>query len=188
MIAVTLVAIYMVSGMPVGLQYPADKQEDDVIVLSQFDNKDQSRRFIIRPNKPMSWRQNLLFVYSIGFISGAMALYFLYHGAWMVVPFVGLEILVLTVCLYYVYCRMDTQEVVTVDTKRVVIESGRHAVRQRNVFNRYWARVELHPPSHQWYASRLFIGSHGRQIEIGAALVEDERKKLARELAEIIQS
>ncbi|MEM7016977.1 MAG: DUF2244 domain-containing protein [Pseudomonadota bacterium] len=140
----------------------------------------------MRPNKSMSWQQNLLFIYSIGFISGALSLYFLYHGAWMIVPFVGLEILVLTVCLYIVYCRIDTQEVITIESSQVIIESGRHKIRKRNVFNRYWTRVDLQEPSYRWYASRLFIGSHGKQIEIGAALVEDERKSLAKELAKMI--
>lgn len=37
-----------------------------------------------------------------------------------------------------------------------------------------------------WYPSRLTIRSHGREVEVGRCLNEEERERLARDLGEFI--
>jgi len=144
-------------------------------------------QFVVRANQSMSWRQTLWFLYATYAVTGVIVIMCMYHGLWIVLPFSGLEMLVLTICLYVVSCRTSTYEVITVNQEQVIIETGRRQVRERKVFPRYWAKVALTAPPHRWYASRLVIGSHGKKVEIGRYLIEQERIDLARALAQLLQ-
>ncbi|OQW93821.1 MAG: hypothetical protein BWK79_09120 [Beggiatoa sp. IS2] len=144
-------------------------------------------QFVIRANHSMSWKQTLWFLYATYTVTGAVVAMCIYYGLWMVLPFSGLEMLVLTICLYTVSRRTSTYEVITVNQEQVIIETGRRRVQERKVFPRYWAKVALTSPPHRWYASRLIIGSHGKRVEIGRYLVEQERIDLARALAQLLQ-
>jgi uncharacterized membrane protein len=54
-------------------------------------------------------------------------------------------------------------------------------------FHPYWVRVRLEPGLWRGWPSRLLIGSHGRCVEIGAFLNEDERRVLAQRLMELLR-
>jgi uncharacterized membrane protein len=45
-------------------------------------------------------------------------------------------------------------------------------------FQRHWARVVLKQSRGDWYPSRLLLHSHGRQVEVGRFLEEQERLHL----------
>jgi hypothetical protein len=47
---------------------------------------------------------------------------------------------------------------------------------------RYWTQVRLRQDPRGWYPSKLFLGCHGRQVEVGSRLVESERVQLATDL------
>jgi hypothetical protein len=45
--------------------------------------------------------------------------------------------------------------------------------------SRHWTRVVLVRDPRGWHPSRLFLGCHGRRVEIRTRLVESERENLA---------
>jgi len=53
-------------------------------------------------------------------------------------------------------------------------------------FSRHWAKIAITTSTHQWYASRLLIGTHGKRVEIGRDLVEQERIALAKALTQVL--
>jgi uncharacterized membrane protein len=83
-------------------------------------------------------------------------------------------------------CRSAGCEVVTIHDDIVEIQKGRRAPQQVCRFQRTWARVNMWRPVSGWLPSRLTIRSHGREVEIGADLNEEERESLARELRRVI--
>lgn len=106
----------------------------------------------------------------------------LYAGLPLVLPFSGLEIMALGAAFYLNSWRGGVQQVITIDEDSVVVEAGRTAPETREEFQRQWARVILQRSRNGWYPSRLLIRSHGRQVEIGEFLNEQERQGLAWEL------
>lgn len=139
-------------------------------------------RFILRPNHSLSWRGSLVFFGSLLLISSAISITFAFLGFWPVVPFAGLEMLALGVCLYLVACRCHECEVISINGDSIRIEKGRGYPRQQWTFGRLWARVVLERCPKAWYPSRLLIRSHGRTVEVGRFLHEEERQRLAAEL------
>jgi len=141
---------------------------------------------VIRTNQSMTWKENLMFLYLASALAMIIALFCAFLGFWLVLPFTGLEITLLTVCLYMVSRRTSVCEVVTIKDDQIIIEKGRRRVEERNVFSRHWVKVALSAPTHQWYASKLMIGSHGKHIEVGQDLIEAERVDLAETLAQLV--
>jgi len=64
------------------------------------------------------------------------------------------------------------------------VEKGRRYPENQCTLARVWARVVLERCPKQWYPSRLLIRSHGRAVEVGTFLNEEERRRLAEELAQ----
>jgi len=141
---------------------------------------------VIRTNQSMTWKENLIFLYLASTVAIIIATFCMFLGFWLVLPFTGLEISLLAVCLYKVSRRTSVCEVVTIKDDQIIVERGRRQVEERSVFSRYWVKVALSAPTHQWYASKLLIGSHGKQIEVGQDLIEEERVNLAETLAQLI--
>lgn len=141
-------------------------------------------RFVLRPNRSLSWRETLIFFFSLCLLSGSIATGFAWLGLWMVFPFAGLEMLALGTGLYVVACRCHQCEVIFIAGDFIRIEKGRYYPRQRWMLARVWAQVVLERCPAAWYPSRLSIRSHGRVVEIGRFLTESERLRLADDLIE----
>jgi uncharacterized membrane protein len=135
--------------------------------------------FVITPNSSLSWRGNQLFLVVISAVSFSIAGMFAAQGMWLVLPFAGLEMLVLAVALHRCCARSRWQEVISIRGRRVRVAVGTDRPERWCTFDRSWARVILAQAKTRGYPSRLLIRSHGREVEIGACLIEEERQRLA---------
>lgn len=140
------------------------------------------QRIILQPNQSISWRGVVCFYASLLLVSGGLAGGLAMLGFWPILPFAGLEMLLLGIVMYLVARRGQQREVISVSPEIILIEKGRFYPEQRWKFFRIWAKVILERCPKQWYPSRLLIRSHGRGVEIGRFLNEDERQRLATEL------
>lgn len=139
-------------------------------------------RFVLRPNRSMSWRGSLLFFLSLVLVSSFISISLTLLGFWMVLPFAGLEMLLLGAGLYLVAGRCYEREVISIGQEDILIEKGRGYPRQQWTVGRVWAQVVLERCPRQWYPSKLLIRSHGRAVEVGRFLHEEERRQLAADL------
>lgn len=145
-------------------------------------------RFILRPNRSLSWRGTLWFFFSLVLISVCIALGLTWLGFWLVLPFTGLELLAVGVGLYVVACRCYQCEIISIGEDSIRIERGRGRPHQEFTLGRGWARVVLEQCPKAWYPSRLLIRSHGRAVEVGRFLEEQERQRLADELTRSLRA
>ncbi len=136
-------------------------------------------RFVIRPNSSLSWRGNLLFFAIMVIISFGIAGVFAAKGYWVVFPFAGLEMAALGGALMLCSWRASRCEVVSISDDTVEVIVGRHKPERRYTFNRHWARVVLAPPVIKGYPNRVLLRSHGRELEVGSCLNNEERQQLA---------
>ena len=158
------------------------------VVATQFDERDCSRRFLIRPNCSLSWRQVVRFYLAVLAASMGIAVAFALQGAWMVLPFAGLEMLVLGAALYVVARRGSNWEMISIQGDNLDFVAHGPGSEHRERFKRAWVRIELLGPAIQGHPSRLTIGSHGRRIEVGSCLNEADKRYLADELLRAVRS
>ncbi len=158
------------------------------MVATHFDSESATRQFLIRPNCSLSWKEAKRFYFGMVAVSMSIALLFASRGLWLVLPFAGLEMLVLGGALYCVAQRARRWQLVLVGRDKVEICNLGRSPAPGVILQRAWARVELQSPDHAWYPSRLTIGSHGRFVEIGRCLSDTERSLLAEELSLALRS
>lgn len=113
---------------------------------------------------------------------------FALKGAWLILPFSGLELLLLGCCLYRCARKNSECEVVYIGQDLIKIERGWKQADERIEFQRSWSRVNLTESRLSGHPSRLTICSKGQEVEIGAGLVDQERLALARELQKKLAS
>jgi uncharacterized membrane protein len=138
--------------------------------------------FVLRPNRSISWRGILVFFLALVLVSGSVAITLTVMGYWLVLPFTGLELILVALSLYWASRQSWRREVIRINADTIKIEKGWRYPEQKWILTRVWAQVVLERCPKQWYPSRLMIRSHGQVVEIGRFLNENERNYLASEL------
>lgn len=138
-------------------------------------------QIIARPNCSLSSPGMVKVVALIASFSLAVAVGFSLAGAWLVLPFAGLELLALAYAFYVIHCHAGDYESITITGDRLAVEKRHYNNTSQVVFNRYWARVLLRdlPGGDQ----SLLLRSHGKEIEFGRRYLNNEQRlELARQL------
>lgn len=143
-------------------------------------------RIVICPNCSLTTRGAVLFFASLCAVSFSIGGALAAHGVWPVLPFCGLDMVLLGVALHASLARRHKAQTITLTESDVSVESQDRAACCRVVFPRHWAQVKLRPPASRLHPSRLTIESHGRQCELGSFLTEEERCGLALRLQRLI--
>ena len=143
--------------------------------------------WVIRPNQSLSWRSAVKIYAAISLCCLGIGVYYALHGYWPVLPFAGLEVVVLGIAFYLCFARSQIREVVSVNADVVTVDKGRRRPQEHWECPRAWARISLQRSRITWYPSRLVIAFQGRQVEIGQFLAEQERRELADELEQTIR-
>lgn len=141
-------------------------------------------RFVVRPNCALSWRTTKLVLLFFTACFAALGVYFAALGAWLVLPFAGLELLVLVAGFYLSALAGHTREVIEIEGPVLRVLRGGRRLEEVASLPANWTRVELRRDPRGWYPSRLLLGCHGKGLEVGSKLVEAEREELAGELSD----
>jgi len=142
---------------------------------------------IARRNNSLSATGRALVLGSLVSISLAISLAFAFFGAWLVLPFAGLEMGVLCIAFRHVQRHAADFESLAIKGDRVLVERWERGKLSRCELDRYWAQVILERsavPGH----SVLALRSHGRQVEFGQHLTEEQRQAVAQTLKQQLRN
>jgi len=149
-------------------------------------------KIIARPNNSLSVDDSVKLLAALAGIALVVALGFLHIGAWLVLPFAGLEIMAFAYAFHTVYLHADDFESITIENDRVVVEKRNVKEITTTVFQRYWAQVNVRDVAMIKGSngkSGLFISSHGNEVEFGRNFINDEqRSQLARDLRQKLRN
>jgi len=134
---------------------------------------------IARRNSSLTRGGRNFVVGSLVSISAIISLGFACLGAWMVLPFAGAEMLVVYWAFRYIARHAGDFESISIDGGSVTIERWEMGRVSRFEFNRYWARLVMQPAARDG-RDTLALRSHGRQVEFGRHLTQEQRREAAR--------
>lgn len=111
---------------------------------------------------------------SISFIAGV---FFFTIGAWPVVGFFGLDVLLIYGAFKLNYRAGRLCEIIEINEEELKVTRIDPKGHTKNwSFNRYWVRVEHAVDPDEEYQNRpLILTSHGRMLEIASFLSRDEK-------------
>ena len=135
----------------------------------------------LRPSPPMSARTLKMIVAVVAAINLAFMLYFVSQGAWPVAPFMGLDVALLAWAFRESRIAARTYERIVLHASELRVE--KHPARgaaTEAAFNPYWVRVDLVPWTE--FSNRLYLRSHGRELQVGSFLPPQARENFAQML------
>jgi uncharacterized membrane protein len=133
---------------------------------------------LMRRNCSVSPRQFVWFYGSLALVSSAIALSLVARGAWPVLPFTGIELLVVGIA-FVIHARHAVDyERIRLFPNRLVIEQMSAERLTRFEFNPRWVRVKRGTSPHD--AVRLV--SRGQTVAVGQHLAHYRRAQFASEL------
>lgn len=124
----------------------------------------------------LDWRLLRLVFGSLAVFSVLVAAVFAAAGAWLIIPFAGVEIVALGIAAWWSLRRAGDFERLAFDGDRILVEIREQGLSRQFEFNCCWAQLVTGD------AGTVALRSHGREIVIGRFCGEGSRQVLAREL------
>lgn len=120
---------------------------------------------VARPNASASTESVMKLLLALLMCAGVIAVAFVHAGAWMVLPFAGLELLLVVLAFVVVMRHSGDYEKITIAADHVEIEQCVLGQVKHVQFQRYWTRVTLREGENG--KTSLWIGSHNKEVEFG---------------------
>jgi uncharacterized membrane protein len=137
--------------------------------------------YTARPNCSLDRRGKLRLFAAAAAVSGLIALIFAAFGAWLVLPFAGLELALLAWALRFMDRHSGDYERVVLDGDKLRIETCEAGLPACHEFHRYWAQVRVRAEGSD---ARVFVRSHGREVELGRFRSPEQKLAFAQQLRE----
>jgi len=152
---------------------------EDVVIC------ESPKRILITRNHSLSSFQAVIIIFFFAVVLGSIAIVFYIQGAWMILPFAGLELLAVAAGFYACIRHNNDYELVEIDDTKIHVKRYIAKREQNFSFQTYWTKVLLEI-TEGWYPSKLWMKSKGKQVELGGWLTDAERRQLAHRLKNLI--
>lgn len=149
------------------------------MVISETDAYN-SFRVTFKPNSALSAASKQKVVVLLTVIPCLVGLGFALIGAWLILPFVGLEIVALAYAFYYINSHESDYESITIEGDSLVVQRSVGQQLSQQVINPYWVKVVQHELANG--ELHLYLQSHGKETEVGRYLTRKQRELLAKQL------
>ena len=144
-------------------------------------------RAILHPHRSLEPRGLLILMLAIGSVSFVSGMAFVLMGAWPVLGFFGIDVLLLHIAFKLNYRAARAYELVELTPRTLTLTQVSASGKSRSFeFNPYWVRVLFteRPDG----GNHLRLASHGRELEFGRLLNDDERRDFADALRRALES
>lgn len=132
----------------------------------------------LRPHRSAPRRTATTIVLLVASVWVTIAFAFVAAGAWPVLPFLGLEVLLLLVLFRVNHRAGNACEAIALTAGALTVRRTDHWGKQSQVsFPPHWLQVNLEPDATR--DNRLELRSHGRSLIVGSFLLPHEREQLA---------
>lgn len=133
---------------------------------------------VLMPNRSLGPRGFLILMGAVCAVSFIAGLVFFLVGAWPVVGFLGLDVVLIFVAFKINYRRASIVENLRLTREHLTVERVNHWGERRTWrFSPAWLQIGVEDDSRR--GRGLVLRSHGRSLEIGRFLTAEERLDLA---------
>lgn len=141
---------------------------------------------VLLPHRSLTRVGLVAFLVCQSLMAGSYALLAAWRGNVFAPAFAVLELALVCWCMTRVWKASSAGQIISLTPTQLDIAAT--SGKESQHFHPYWVKVRVEPGAWRGWPSRLLVGSHGRFVEIGAFLNEDERRALAQRLMELLQA
>lgn len=128
------------------------------------------------PNRSASWRQTKYFLLFFACVSLSIAAYWVAQGAWLVLPFAGIEIALLSIMMYRVSWLTYQRQVITISADSIRLQCGVHYPKHSWQVPRQGAILKVQEPESRFEPFRLLLRCAAERTEIGHFLNQSDKQ------------
>lgn len=143
--------------------------------MVHFSQLENSTVITLLPNRSSSWAETRLFVYVICGVMLAIGTFWAFAGAWVILPFSGIEAALVAFLLYRVCLATYHRQVITFSPGRVLVQSGKHFPKRSWSLKRESTYLSLTEARHPLAPVGINISDGRANIELGAFLNKDDK-------------
>ena len=133
---------------------------------------------IARPNQSATLNTNVQVLLALSIPVLGIAVVFALLGAWLILPFAGLELLALAAALYRVKWQQQYRQVITVSADSVWIDKGHHTLCQHWQFSRHSTGLTITTEHHPWDGPQLCVHDRNESVTLGEFLNREDSLQL----------
>jgi len=138
----------------------------------------------ISPNYSLRGWNRIIFLGSLACICLSIGIFFFIMGAGLVLPFAGLEVIIVLSC-FYISFRWSTQkEIIYISNEKIKLEKGR--LIKEKTWEEFRSFVVLEVERNQHNSDEFCFQSKGKRFYFGSFLNDDDKLILKNELKRII--
>ena len=138
----------------------------------------------ISPNYSLRGWSRVIFLGSLAFICLAIGFFFLFMGAGLILPFAGLEVIIVLTCFFISFRWSQQKEVIYISYEKIKLEKGRLIKEKSWEEFRSFAVLEVETDQHN--SKQFCFQSKGKRFYFGSFLNEEDKLILKNELSRII--
>ena len=144
-------------------------------------------RAVLTPHRSLGPKGFMVMMTAVCLISFATGVLFFMLGAWPVIGFMGLDVLLIYIAFRLNFRALRRYETVELTDEALTVTRVAPSGEQRSwSFNPYWVRLNLQP--RRGRSSELSIASHGRRLVFASFLTDDEREDFASALGSALSA
>ncbi|MBQ0816774.1 MAG: DUF2244 domain-containing protein [Hyphomicrobiaceae bacterium] len=133
---------------------------------------------VLTPHRSLGPKGFMVFMGAISVVSFGTGLMFYLMGAWPVMGFMGLDVLLVYVAFKLNFRALRLYETVDLSGEALTVTRVAPSGKSQSwSFNPYWVRLSL--KERVGRTSELTLSSHGKQIVLGSFLSDSEREDFA---------
>lgn len=150
--------------------------------MVEINANNERKLAVLTPNKSMSWETNKKVLWVMLVVNLAIGLSFAAIGAWLILPFAGLEILLVGIGMYYVCWKLNFQETIALENQELQLKKGVYYPKQ--IWQWQTANTSLisKPSSYRLSPPTLYLQHLNERVEVGQFLNRQEKIRLRNEL------
>ena len=142
---------------------------------------------VLSPHRSLPPRGFTIVMLLLAGVSFSVSVAFLLIGAWPIMPFFGLDVLLVYIAFRVSYRQARLREELRLTEESLTVERiGVRGDRRRWQFQPFWLRVTLEEKDE--HSNRLVLSSHGRSLVVGSFLGPAERRGVAGRLKDALAS
>ena len=138
----------------------------------------------LSPNSSLTGVYRIIFLASISFICVGIATVFYFFGAYLILPFAGIEIAILLIAFYLSFKWSSRKELIYISQEIVKIEKGINKAEYLWEEFRTFTSFQIEKDANK--SLRLSFRSKGDDVIVGDFLNEDDKNILINEIRNII--
>ena len=140
------------------------------------DQTSQSTVITLLPNRSASWAETRLFIYVICGVMLAIGCFWAFVGAWMILPFSGIEAALVAFLFYRVCLATYHKQVITFNSDSILIQFGKHFPKRSWRMQLSHVYLALTEPKHKFAPVKIDVSDGKQSIELGAFLNKEDKQ------------